>query len=90
MGAAKRLGRRPARSHDQARPFVRHIARLKPGILDRLRHRDEVERGAIPHEPQVTLLDMVGKDDVRRPMHLTAKAVLGIVGGKGDAGFSRT
>ncbi|MPL82870.1 hypothetical protein SDC9_28819 [bioreactor metagenome] len=78
-------GRGTARTDDQPGARVRHVVRLKPGIGDRLLHRQEGIGGAWPHEAQVALVDMVLERDLRLALDLAAEAMLGVIGREDDA-----
>jgi TRAP-type C4-dicarboxylate transport system substrate-binding protein len=62
---------------------------LQPGVGDRLLHGEEGESRPVAHEAHLALVDMLGDVDVGAPVHLAAKAVLGVVRREGDARLSR-
>ena len=60
---------------------------LKPGILDRLLHRDMIPGRAFAEEAHRAAVDHAGRIERRRTLHLRAEAKLGVFLGARDAGF---
>ena len=80
-------GRRTAGANDQPGPLVGDVGLLDARVADRLLHGDIVPRGALAHEAAHLAVDHPFPVELRRAMHLAAKAELGIFVSFDDAGF---
>src|SRR5262249_14490488 len=80
-------GRRTARPHDDAGPFMGNLALLETGVADRLLHRDMIPGSTAAEEPHGAAVDRLVGVQRRRARHLAAKPKLSVLLGAHYAGF---
>ena len=87
-GAHDRAGGGAARAHDDAGALVDDVARLQPGIADRLVHGDVVPADPRLHEAARLARDHRLPFQLHRPVHLAAESELGVLLRAHDAGLA--
>ncbi len=86
-GGNDRLGRRPARPHDNAGAIALNLPVLKTRISDRLLHGHPIPGGPISHKAAGAAVDGPVEIQIRRAVHLAAEPQARIVVGLDDSRF---